>query len=363
MIEIKHLYKSFGKKESIMQTTKDKLLMRDSNLELLRFIAALMVVVYHCDFLSFASEDTDVTLFSDWQIYSYALVKTFTCCCVNIFVLISGWYGILFSFKKLASLWFQVFFYLILTYGVALACIPTVIFSFRYTAHLVALDGYWFVAAYLVLMFLSPVLNVFVENVDRKTFRNTLIGFYLLSFYYGWIVQLPFYDSGASPLSFIGIYLLARYLRLYPECYNKLTTKHTLIILGALVALVAGGVTMFILNKQLDKACQLISYASPFTIALSVLFLLTFVKVRVQSKFINILGGSSFAVYLLHANNLMYQYYFFPTVKRIFFTSSGVTFIAYIVGLVLAICLITYPIDSIRKAIWRRFFAPKFQQS
>ena len=66
-----------------MQATKDKLLMRDSNLELLRFIAALMVVVYHCDFLSFASEDTDVTLFSDWQIYSYALVKTFTCCCVN----------------------------------------------------------------------------------------------------------------------------------------------------------------------------------------------------------------------------------------------------------------------------------------
>lgn len=66
MIEIKHLYKSFGKKESIMQATKDKLLMRDSNLELLRFIAALMVVVYHCDFLSFASEDTDVTLFSDW---------------------------------------------------------------------------------------------------------------------------------------------------------------------------------------------------------------------------------------------------------------------------------------------------------
>ena len=73
--------------------------MRSSSIELLRIVAMLSIVVGHVFYHGFHNECTDVL----W-------LRPFTCCGVNIFVLISGYYGINFKLKSLFSLLFMVSF-------------------------------------------------------------------------------------------------------------------------------------------------------------------------------------------------------------------------------------------------------------
>ena len=75
----------------------------------------------------------------------------------------------------------------------------------------------WFIKAYILLYILAPVLNAFIEKVSQKDFRNALIAFFTFEFIYGWIFSgsTQHIQRGYSTISFIGLYLLSRYVRLY----------------------------------------------------------------------------------------------------------------------------------------------------
>ena len=63
----------------------------------------------------------------------------------------------------------------------------------------------------------EKVLNAFIEQASQKDFRNVLIAFFTFEFIYGWIFSgsTQHIQDGYSTISFIGLYLLARYVRLY----------------------------------------------------------------------------------------------------------------------------------------------------
>ena len=82
---------------------------RESNIELLRIVAMLLVLFLHANYFSLGkveSIDIQSDLFGSF-------VKSFTealcIICVNVFVLISGWFGIRPTLKGAMSLLFQVF--------------------------------------------------------------------------------------------------------------------------------------------------------------------------------------------------------------------------------------------------------------
>lgn len=95
---------------------------RDSNFELLRIIAISMVLVLHADFFSLegpSASDITLDLFgSSMRI----LIQALTIPAVDIFVMISGYYGIRHSKHGVFNLLFQTFFYLILVYAVCICC-------------------------------------------------------------------------------------------------------------------------------------------------------------------------------------------------------------------------------------------------
>jgi surface polysaccharide O-acyltransferase-like enzyme len=79
-------------------------------------------------------------------------------------------------------------------------------------------DFGWFIKAYIGLLILSPILNTFIENTTEKQLRWTIIYFYIFQTLYGWFPGgAQFFEYGYSTMSFIGLYLLARYLRLYKQ--------------------------------------------------------------------------------------------------------------------------------------------------
>lgn len=85
---------------------------RQSNMELLRIAAMLLVLIVHVNG-AIIYGDVSVIDKQSWQCLLWSFVESFSICCVNIFVLISGWFGIHPSLKGLLSFLFQIAFFLI----------------------------------------------------------------------------------------------------------------------------------------------------------------------------------------------------------------------------------------------------------
>ena len=112
--------------------------------------------------------------------------------CVNVFVLISGWFGIRPSLKGVSRFIFQCLFFLIGLYVVTLL-IGTSTLSLKGIAGcFAATELNWFIKEYLLLYILSSVLNAFLESSNRKFFRNVLIAYFAFVCTYGCIGAAKF---------------------------------------------------------------------------------------------------------------------------------------------------------------------------
>ena len=84
---------------------------RDSNLELLRIIAMLLVLLVHANFLSLGAPSAGEIFYSPVSSFFRFFVEALAIICVNVFILITGWFGIRPKVSRFCALIFQVFFY------------------------------------------------------------------------------------------------------------------------------------------------------------------------------------------------------------------------------------------------------------
>lgn len=142
--------------------------------------------------------------------------------CVNVFVLISGWFGIKPSLRGFGNLIFQCLYFVLLSYVISIfAGWTTISIKELVKSILFTSLGYWFIPAYVGLYILSPALNFFIKSATQKQYKITLISFFVFQTIWGWSNIAPFICKGYSCFSFIGLYLLARYIRIYDK--GKLT--------------------------------------------------------------------------------------------------------------------------------------------
>lgn len=274
---------------------------RESNFELLRLICMLMVLSTH------AIGYVQYSHLTGAEGYIRLIASQFCLVCVNVFVMISGWFGIKASWKGVANLLFQVFFCATLCYLVFMAVGLPVSFRENLAPYLLFGSGYWFVVSYLVLYALSPVLNSFIKSASKKEFLSVIAAFFLAEFVFGYLLDVGHFDYGFSPLFFIGLYLLARYVKLYPGKYLTLSWHCDLLIYAAVTTLSIAG---FIYGyKWFGMGFHLNHYDSPLCLVASLYFLLFFSKVKFNSKMVNWLASSAFAIYLIHTNNLVLPYF------------------------------------------------------
>lgn len=274
---------------------------RQSNFELLRIIAMLMVMVCHA--LGYVQEKDLVGITG----ISKLAVSQFCLICVNVFVMISGWFGIKASWKGAASLLFQVVFLTALCFLAFWAMGLPVSFKKDLLPYLAFGYGYWFVISYLILYGLAPVLNAFIEMVSEKEYRFVLYFYFTAEFIYGFLLDKGHFDYGFSALSFIGLYLLARYARLYPGRLFSFGKWTDLLIYTGVSIL--SMILFWFGYKWFGMGFHLNHYNSPLAIIAALYFLLFFSKLKIQSNTINWLAVSAFAIYLIHTNSLFYPYF------------------------------------------------------
>jgi hypothetical protein len=112
----------------------------------------LLVITFHVDFISFDFPTNQLSIYSSpFSAYLKLWMTNATFTCVDVFILLSGWYGIHPRVQRLTEFLFQVFFYSILSYSLFLIFDANVQFSWHFLCHIIVTDDYWFIPIYLSL--------------------------------------------------------------------------------------------------------------------------------------------------------------------------------------------------------------------
>lgn len=301
-----------------------KQVVRKSNIELLRITAMLFVMIVHANFQALSTPTPESIRLNPGEEFVRIIIESFAIVCVDVFVLISGWFGIKFKAKSLFNLLFQVAFFSIIIY-VAAIMLRLVPLGPKGIAHVFLLgNSYWFVKCYLILLILSPVLNVFVENSNKSQIAIVIIGLLTMSFVYDWIMVGTWYISGgSSPTGFVTLYLIGRYCNIYKPRFSTWSKYKDLGMYMLLSLVTFAGLFFPSLMLKSDGLSTYIfehtlKYNSPFVIGASCYLLLFFSKLTFQCKMINWIACSAFAAYLFHSHFCVWDFIYSPIIKILY---------------------------------------------
>ena len=184
-------------------------------IELLRIVAMLLVMVVHADFFSIGKPLWNDIEVNPLNAFSRIFIESISIVCVNVFIMISGWFGIRPTIKKMLGLLFQTLFFFSIIY-LCLILLGYESLTIKGIAQMfMLLPQSWFVKAYLLLFLISPILNAFCEKASKKEFLMVLIPFFVFQTLYGWLVPgVDFFSGGYSTMSFMGLYVLMQYVRI-----------------------------------------------------------------------------------------------------------------------------------------------------
>ena len=309
---------------------------RMSNFELLRILAMILIMFGHFHLR-----------ICPLQTYLDTTMSCISALGVDIFIAISGWFGIRFSKEGLSRYIFQVLFILWTVYGLA---IVFGLADYNVAGTKISLsfyEGYWFVLGYLGLYLASPVLNSFVEHSTKRELQMVLVSYYLFQGYYSWLSAWYDYYAGYSVILFSGIYLTTAYLRKYPVAWIQ---KHSLKFLALTILLMS--TIAYLSLWKFGHAARQIRDDNPLAILVSILLLLSFKKLKFQSKVVNWLAASCFAVYLIHYSPFVYPY-IMQFMHSVYMQFDGLLYMVVLAVSLLAIYLACTLYDQMRILAWK----------
>lgn len=266
---------------------------------------------------------------------------------VNLFVLIGAYFTCTskkLKWQRLAKLYAQVWIYSMTFFVVFLCIYGKDSFSWNWllsSLFPVICGKYWFFSAYIFMMLASPLLNVVIARIDKKTHFAACAVFIVLGILAGDAHVLPqlAMGDGYNVIWFIMLYFIAAFVRKYDV---KVPKKWMFVpILAYSATLVAG---YFCNTAQ----CSIVRSAS----AIILLVALKDVKptsVRF-SKFITAVSATMFGIYLIHDSNEMRGYMYQNIFHASKFYDSNVSFLIML-GFVAATFFVCMAIEQFRLLI------------
>ncbi len=277
---------------------------RQSNMELLRIIAILMITMHHTIIEKYKGSIVYGNVFDDgWQIATVA--NSFVYIGVNLFVLISGYWGIKFKWKGVLNLFIFCAFYMFINCLMDTYVFHRESFSFG-TIILKSLTSMtqtskWFILAYTALYFLSPVLNSAMEQMSKTNYRRAIIILSVYCLYFGFIRNVDiFNNTGYSVGHFIWLYLIAGYIRKYITANKIKQHKNKLYCVFIGSSLIWAFLTIVNYTWIHIPTWRPTTYNNPFIMSASISFFCLFTTLDFHNKYINIIAKSSLAVYLFN---------------------------------------------------------------
>ena len=288
-----------------------------ANIELLRCIAMMMVVVLHylgksSLLVNLTSERIGSAGVAAWVLESFCIVA------VNVYMLISGYFLCESSFKlsRLLKLLLQV-----LTYSVVIGLVAAVIglvpaeelttYYFVQILFPVSMGHYWFLTAYVFLYLLLPFLTMAVKRMTKGQLKLSL-GLLLFAFCVLKSilpVRLDMDEKGYDCLWYICVFLVAAYIRRFGIPFLQKKGRGITTYLLSVALIFAGTFALRFVYLKTGSLGLLLSvcmeYNHVLVLLASVGLFATFLRVHVSDKISGVIcriAPYTLGVYLLHEN-------------------------------------------------------------
>ncbi len=317
---------------------------RKSNIELLRIVSMLAIVMLHIGAASVGLPEPKGNLQAVTGRDVWVLtVEALSIIGVNCFALISGYFGIKARWSSFVRLTL-----LCVVYAVGIYTLLAVsglvpwswgewIESWMVYSH----TDLWYVPAYLGLFLLSPFLN----SVDFN--KWILAGFIAFNVWCGWLWHGNFNPTGYTVVQLVMMYLIGRYISNH---VNVEAGGHRLRYASLAAYLVC--TALIVVMALFADSLFTYAYNSPLVLVSSVALFLFFASLDFSSKFVNRLAASAFVVYLVHKNPYIFGGLLKPFSRHVWENTGLAEYTLFFVAFTIAIYFVIFFIDSVRAALF-----------
>lgn len=321
----------------------------------MRCVAMLFVVGVHVCTISLGAPTFEEAHATPLPTFTRSLIQTLCIGCVNMFVLISGWFGIRPKVKSFTKFLFQVFFCSLGVYAVFVAAGWTS-FSLKGLGKMLLFSNdFWFVKAYIGLYLLAPFINAFFEKATQRQVESFLLAYFCFQTLYGWVVPwATTFASGYSTMSFIFLYVLAHYVRTYRMTLIQRPPRYVYLLAFFSIVLAQAAIYHAMIYWGIKGSDRLSAYTAPTVILMALTLLLYFSRLSFSSKVVNWFAASCFSVYLLHLVPGCTKDAYINTVRYLYAETSGIVCFLVIAGFVFAVYISLTLIDQLRIVCWNR---------
>ena len=263
---------------------------RASNIELLRIISMLMIVVYHIINHGIVPRSGYYNMPVMLSVFENLVVFG-----VNLFVLISGYFLIKLTWKSFFNLMWMIAFYKLFHLSA-----DTFILGVSHPWYEWVLKplsgpmsgGGWFVDVYVLLMLISPMVNKLLQTISRKEYVFSLLILLVLDVGYGFLLNKHFDSYGYSLMHFIVMYFIGYGIGRYLHIPSG---KIVFFLLGSLA------LTCMVSLLPVSVLYKLEGYNNPLVMFSSCCIFLLFANMKLAyNKMINFVAASMLPVYLIH---------------------------------------------------------------
>ena len=359
-----------------MNNTKN-ITIRESNFELMRIISMIFIIIFHMYIHGNILDNSDLGTKTLLIILESIIIIH-----VNSFIIATGYFQ---SEKKIKiskffslndSVWFYktIFILIFIKFGLAN---PNTIDFIKIIIPINYMQ-YWFVAIYLILYLVSPIINIVIKNTNKKQHLCILCILFLVFSILSTVTrQVAFNNNrGYSLANFIFLYFIGGYLKKYPIEHNMifshLSTNLRKVIFAALFFLLAFfNVTIYIFGSELVKIDSTVfqefgyifldsftSYCSPIVILQTISYFLFFRELKIRNRIINKISSCTFGIYLIHENNQISSV-LYDKIGLLSKHTYHYNLIPKILIIAICIFLVCWVIDYVRQTIFKLIYKTK----
>lgn len=330
---------------------------RESNMELLRIVAMIFIIIFHyvCNSNFYYTELTVHSLLveSCWFLGELG---------TNLFILIMGYYlcKSKISYKKVILIICEVLFYIVLSIiiGYLSGAIKILMYA-PYKNYLIS-ERYWFILVYLLIYILSPYFNKLISMFSKKEYQKFLIKILIIwcliptiyGFLYNGSEGLPFYNRfiWLSIMYFVGAYIRIYGFKFLELKRNSLVISILTFIFMILSILFINEFKEYFYKLGTTKLSYFWTPNNILMLILSISVFMFFTKIKIKNnKFINKIASTTLGIYLLHEGYIS-NYIWLNWFKTNVFIYNKYWYI-YVFISSLLVFLVGFLIDIIRQVI------------
>lgn len=349
-----------GKMEAVTHNLlMEKQRNRQSNFELLRIAAMVMIVFYHfAGHGGFEYAQTSLSVPKLW----IKLIGMGGKIGVNLFVMISGYFLIQdtteINPKKVLKLWGCVLFYSVILGVGSVMYSPDISQRLSVWNFLPIMAGeWWFASTYFVLFLIHPYLNLLLHAMDKGAYQR-----YLLLLLFLWCLIPTVFGVAleyCNLLWFVTLYSLAGYIRLF-GLHTSWNRYFGILAIAFSALTYARGVAFPILAERwpfFSKYALNIYEMNKLPVFLaSVCLFMVFANWTLPcNPWINLISSATFGVYLIHDNGFV-RHLLWRVVFRNAQYQDSLLLIPYSVAVVCVVYAGCTLMDLLRQATVERIY-------